>query len=934
MESKKNFIYIILILIQWNLCIAQSHIALDGDWAYRLDSADVGLEQRWFCQNFSDVLYLPGSLNTNGIGEKVSLDTHWTGKMWNNAWYESEEYAKYREDNNLKPVFWLTPDFYYVGRAWFQKIVEIPDEWQSKRIMLNLERCHWETKLWIDGKEIGTQNSLSVPHRYILENMTAGKHVITLSVDNRIKDIDPGADAHSISDNTQSNWNGIVGDISLSAVALSSIDHVDIFPDFEKREIKVKLKINSLVENSIRGNLCLHVKPVGRKGKQFKQKKQTVSLSSGVNELIVSYDMSDEFLLWDEFSPNLYALTVLLSTDWGIDEKTENFGLRKLGTKGTQITVNDRPIFLRGTLECCIFPKTGYPSTDEREWERIMQTCKKFGLNHIRFHSWCPPEAAFNVADRLGLYLYVECCSWANVGYGKPIDQFIMDESVRIVDEYGNHPSFCLFSYGNEPWGDNRESYLRDFVNFWKSRDSRFLYTTGAGWPAIDESDWISAGAPRIQRWGQGVKSVINAEKPNTDYDWVTEISKKQPTVSHEIGQWCVYPDLKERKLYTGVFKAKNFDIFEDRLKDNGLLHYADSFLLSSGKLQTLCYKADIEAALRTKSFGGFQLLDLHDFPGQGTATVGVLNAFWKEKGYVTAEEYKEFCNDVVPLARMKQLIYNDGDTLFAQIQVAQFSNSDITDKVLWKLVDSDGITIKSGGFEPQLIPTGSLSDIGFVRQCLKVEKPSQWQFVVTVGKYTNRWNIWIYPNSKVIKEDVLIADSLTDSVFHCLKKGGKVLLTPKLGLLRNEGKDSVVVGFSSIFWNTLWTNNQPPHTLGLLCNPKHSALTLFPTDYHSDYQWQYAMSHCNAIPLRSLKGVEPIVRIIDDWFTARSFALVVEMKVGKGKLLLCGADLLSGIKERPEAKQLLLSLLEYMKGPEFEPSEAVSEDVLRSLFK
>ena len=88
----------------------------------------------------------------------------------------------------------------------------------------------------------------------------------------------------------------------------------------------------------------------------------------------------------------------------------------------------------------------------------------------------------------------------------------------------------------------------------------------------------------------------------------VIKSRKTQPTISHEIGQWCVYPDLKERSKYTGVLKAKNFDIFEDRLRENGLLHLADSFLLASGKLQALCYKADIEAALRTKKFCRFPI--------------------------------------------------------------------------------------------------------------------------------------------------------------------------------------------------------------------------------------------------------------------------------------------------------------------------------------
>lgn len=390
---------------------------------------------------------------------------------------------------------------------------------------------------------------------------------------------------------------------------------------------------------------------------------------------------------------------------------------------------------------------------------------------------------------------------------------------------------------------------------------------------------------------------------------------------------------MKERSQYTGVLKAKNFDIFEDRLRENDLLHLADSFLLASGKLQTLCYKADIEAALRTKNFAGFQLLDLHDFPGQGSALVGVLNPFWESKGYVTPEEYSEFCNQVVPLARMPKFVYNAGDTLVADIEVAQYSTSDIRLPILWEIIDDKGRQLKSGSLETASIQTGTLNKVGKIKEVLNFKQATQCQLVVSVGNYKNRWNLWVYPFEEVDKGEVLIASSVNDELIKKLSQGAKVLLTPRLGTMRNEGVDSVAVGFSSIFWNTLWTNGQPPHTLGILCNKNHAALNLFPTNYHSDYQWWDAMSHCNAIPLRKLNNVKPIVRIVDDWFTARSLGLIVEMKVGNGTLILCGVDLISDAAKRPEARQLMNSLLYYMNGNSFNPTQEVTLQQLVELF-
>jgi hypothetical protein len=931
----KRNIMLLAILLCVNL-FAQERIPLAGTWGFKEDPDDVGISQKWYNQTFSESAQLPGSMNTNGLGDPVTANTEWTAGMGNRSWYEAPEYAKYRDPNNTKVVFWLQPDHYYVGPAWYQRKINIPKDWKQKELHLVLERCHWETTVWIDNEYVGTENSLAVPQRYVLPALKPGEHTITIRVDNRVKDINPGHDAHSISDQTQTNWNGIVGEMAVEAKPKISISSVRITPSVKQRRIVVDVQIINSLKKSAKGTLALKASLLPDSSESLPELTQYCNLKKGENNVQLTYQMGDKPYLWDEFSPYLYNLNVRLQTSSGIDSVNEEFGMREISTKGTQITINDRPVFLRGTLECCVFPETGFPPTDVPGWEKVLSMCKAYGLNHIRFHSWCPPEAAFMAADRLGFYFYIECDSWAHIGSGEPIDQFVLDESERIVSEYANHPSFCMLAYGNEPSGDKMPEYLTAFVNHWKAKDRRFLCTSASGWPSLSVNDWDCTPNPRIQGWGEGIKSIINSTEPGSEYDWTSRITKERPTVSHEIGQWCVYPDLKERSQYTGPIKAKNFDIFEDRLRESGLLALADSFLMASGKLQTLCYKADIEAALRTKGFGGFELLGLNDFPGQGTALVGVVNPFWKAKEYVTGSEFSEFCNSVVPLARTKHFVLNSGETLDADIEIAQYSPRDINDaSITWKLTAQDGTLYRSGTIYSKSLPTGTLTKAGEIHQKISVDRPSCFTLEVALGNYRNRWHFWVYPTENEAYDDIKVTSRLDDETVNVLEGGGKVLLIPEFGTLRNEGKDSVVVGFSSIFWNTLWTNGQAPHTLGILCDPKHPALKSFPTEYHSDYQWQDAMSHCNAIPLRKLgKDFKPIVRIIDDWFTARSLGMIVEMKVGRGKVLMCSADLLSEAETRPEARQLLNSLLSYMKGSQFNPTQEVSIDTIRGLFK
>src|ERR1019366_7865673 len=233
------------------------------------------------------------------------------------------------------------------------------------------------------------------------------------------------------------------------------------------------------------------------------------------------------------------------------------------------------------------------------------------------------------------MYLQVETC-WANgatgLGDGRPVDQWVYDETARILQYYGNHPSFMLMPYGNEPGGRNASAWLAKYVSHFKALDPRRLWTSGSGWPELAENQFDVTPGPRIQQWGEGLRSRINSRPPETTTDYRSFISGRNvPVISHEIGQWCVYPNFDEIAQYTGYLKPKNFEIFRDRLQAGGMGGLAKPFLLASGKLQTLCYKEDIESALRTPGMGGFELLDLHDFPGQGTALVGVLDPFWHD---------------------------------------------------------------------------------------------------------------------------------------------------------------------------------------------------------------------------------------------------------------------------------------------------------------
>lgn len=913
-------------------CAKQNYkINLSGDWSFTTDST-----------NWNKTIKLPGSMGSNGLGEEITLGTNWTGTIVDSSYFKSDKYLKYRQQNNIKIPFWLQPIKYFKGVSWYKKEVNIPKNWDNKDISLFLERCHWETRLWIDDMEVGMQNSLGTPHRFDLTGKLApGKHTITLRIDNRIKEINPGINSHSITDHTQGNWNGVIGKMYLEVKPLVNIAKASLYPQISTKSILVKAtlknkkdkKVNATFQMSIDGQI----------------KEQKITLSPGDNEVETSIALKGNIKLWDEFHPNLYTINMCVKDENGTDKDfyKENFGFRDFKVIEGKLTINGRPINLRGTLDCAVFPKTGFPPTDIQSWKKIFNACVSHGLNHVRFHSWCPPKAAFIAADEMGLYLQIECSSWANqsvtIGDGHPLDAFLWKESEDIVREFGNHPSFCMMMYGNEPAGKNHESFLSNFVSVWKKKDSRRLYCSGSGWPNLPVNDYLSSDQPRIQRWGEGLKSIINGQAPRSNYDWSEYIKDfSQPMVSHEIGQWCVYPNFREIKKYDGVMRPKNLEIFQETLKENGMAHLADSFLLASGKLQALCYKADIEAALRTKDFGGFQLLGLYDFPGQGTALVGVLDAFWEEKGYISPEEYKHFCNSTVPLLRLPKFIYTNNESIVGQVEIAHYGAQPLDVKTtLWQLFSAKGKEIASGTLSHDQIKIGNCIKLGELNIPLGIIKePSQLTLKIKTGKFENSWNIWCYPTTAGNQindegDSIIMTDKLDNKTIKALNNGGKVLLSLKKGSLSKELGGDIEIGFSSIFWNTAWTLGQAPHTLGILCNPKHPALKLFPTDYHSDYQWWDAMSHSGAIEIAKISPkIKPIVRVIDDWFSNRPLGLIFEAKVGKGSLIVSGIDFWIDMDKRIEAKQLLKSLKSYMAGASFQPQTQLSIEDINKLIQ
>ena len=856
---------------------AQLSIDLSGEWK-------VNLLQNGKQSDAMKVV-LPGTLDDASIGEVNSLE----------PMLQKPQLSR------------LTRKHSFIGTAIYQRDIYITHEMAAQPLQLLFERVMWRSRLAIDGRDIGQmQESLVAPHHFLInDGLTEGRHTLTLAIDNsKLHDISVDNLAHSYTNDTQIMWNGVLGRMELNIQPF--ISDVQVYPDIDHQQAIVKVKTNVTKKEP-----TLLFMLDGRTVKPVK---------TGPDEYLLPIS---DMRLWSEFQPHLYAFTVtpLAASHAPLASKTVTFGMRSFKAQGNRLLINGQPTFLRGTLECCIFPLTGTPPTDERGWMKVFTIAREYGLNHLRFHSWCPPEAAFRVADKMGFYCQVELPNWSlTVNKDSATARFLYNEFDNIIRHYGNHPSLCIISCGNELQPDF--DFLNKLTHYMKSQDPRHLYVTstftfekGHGTHQEPEDDifitqWTDNGWVR----GQGV---FDERVPDFKSDY-REAARNitVPLISHEIGQYSVYPNINEIEKYTGVLDPLNFKAIRNDLQRKGLIDKAGDYLQASGRLAAILYKEEIERAMKTPQQSGFQLLDLHDFPGQGTALVGLLDAFWDSKGLIEPQRFREFCAPVVPLAQFEKAVWQSDETFTAQIDIANYGPTPVDGKtVSWQLTSPFGHIYSQG--------TGRQVSISLN----KVERAQRLEFIVSIDStpWRNRWSIWVYPEVTMPASKQLVVTADIDEAAKALRKGKKVLFSPQTATIRGlEGK------FLPVFWSPVHFPRQAG-TMGLLCDPRHPALSHFPTDAHSDWQWWRLVKRSRVLVLDSIAPVTPIVESVDNFVNNRRLAQVFEAKVGKGSLLFSSIDLLTD-GQLPELRQLRYSLMHYMMSSEFHPANSISEDDLRSL--
>jgi len=912
----------------------REYIELQGKWKFALDTLNVGEQDQWFAQQLGDEVVLPGTTDTN---KKGVLNT------------------RYDETSHL------SREYSYRGKAWYQREIEIPESWKTKTMKLTLERTK-PTKIWIDNDFAGSMRNISTEQIYDLTGkLSPGKHTITIMVDNGLSvPRQILTSSHAYTESTQTNWNGIIGNMRIDAMSSFHIKDIQVYPDATTKSANVKVYLNRPTGNNETSEIIVLAETKNTEKKHRARIVKKVDAHSDM--IVVLLELGDDAVLWDEFNPAFYSLTVTLKGKGFSDISKTVFGLRNFSVKGTQFTINNYTTFLRGKHDACVFPLTGHVAMDVDSWRKYFSIARSYGINHYRFHSWCPPEACFLAADMEGIYLQPELPYWGSFNRrDSALINFLTEEGVHIQNVYGNHQSFVMFALGNELGGD--QELMTEMVQTFKNIDNRHLYATGSnnylGFRKQAEIDdyftTCRVGAEEPNRFNTHARGsfsfadafdggYINHTYPNSVMNFDTAVSLcPVPIISHETGQFQIYPGYKEMEKYTGVLKPHNFNVFKERLEKAGMADQADDFFKASGKWSALLYRADIEMDLRTKGFGGFQLLDLQDYPGQGSAYVGILDAFMDSKGLITPEEWREFCSETVPLFVTPKFCYTNDEQLSGEILIANYSRFSLDNRQMeWNLKNENGQNLDSGTL-PLSVKQGTLTNIGKIHPDISSVTKAGKMFLslqISGTEYKNTYPLWIYPVKKEIDKpsNIIVSKQLDNIVQKSLKQGKKVLWFPDHAAYKH-----MTVGglFQTDYWNFRmfksiceWAGKPvSPGTLGILTDPSHPVFNNFPTDFHSNWQWFPMIKQSRPFILdHAPKGYLPIIQVIDNIERNHKLGLLFEFRIDEGKLLVCMSDL-QAIMDQPEARQLYTSILNYMDSEKFNPENKLSFKELTTLF-
>lgn len=765
-----------------------------------------------------------------------------------------------------------------------------------------------------------------------------------------------------------------------------------------------KKTVVKVISSNLNGECVLTVKSTNKIAdisfKVVEKQSEKSCHATSVNDNTFNYQFNiNNPILWNVNNPFLYTYFLTLTFIDGTFEQIEGrFGIRKLESRGKNVFLNGKPLFLRGYIRGTTAHEhsNNCNLSEEDFYRKNITQAKKYGFNFVRFHSKVPNEKFFNVADELGILVHIELReiydeynNLEEMIKTKPLivtDEFISE----LIDRAYNHPSLAIYCIGNEIKGLGASERAIEIGRLIKRLDETRLFIDTCAWgennrEGVDiDIQHLSYYFPFGKHAGMyedtdnllvaGAAGGNSVKEEGLNSTITRTLSFNVPLISHEVCHYTALRDfkaLKEKFIRYGTKAPWWIDEEIKMIEAKGCAETYDEMYKASKTFQLECWKTAFEEMRKSKLLGGFQFLQFADTDVYENSN-GLVDCF-DDENYITPEQVSAFNGDVTILCDLGQRLYYGDSEISIPFYLSNCGESvDTVADFLYTLIDNKGQTVASGALKNIDVSRHGLYDICKVILRLPQKDVSN-EYVMNVilsndnGTFSkNSWKFWVYPKEEMQRysEFCDFADEknvITDDIkkaFKALDEGKNVCLVYRSDWTRHlihQQMSNPEYSFKAT-WNrfkpVIWDRGT---NYGGICDDNLLNKFGFASGRFYDFNYSIISEDCDKIILDDfpvkvnsiVSGIDKCVRDRFDAYafsfnlpelqydrTLRDFSYLFELKVGKGKLLVCGFNLTGMDENEPSSMAMAKFIQKYIKSSDFNPSEKIELAELKSYMK
>ena len=397
-------------------------VNLNGQWTFEMDFGSSGEQRGW--------------TNTKGLSKKITVP--------------------FCPESELSGIGYTD----FIPCVWYQRNINIPAEWNGKKILLHFGAADYETKVYVDGKMVGEHKGAGSSFNFdITSYVKAGQqaNLVVRVYDNLRGGMQPGGKQCTALYSAGCSYTRVTGiwqTVWMEAVNEQALKNVFAIPDIDQQQLVVRPEFYNEGNNN---TLTVEVKD----GKKTVAKR--TAQASNQSTIVLPIKNAH---LWSPEDPYLYDVKYTVKNAQGevIDEVSSYMGMRKVHISGGYFYLNNKPYFQRLVLDQGYYPDGIWTAPSDEALRQDIEMSKAVGFNGARLHQKVFEERYYYWADKLGYLTWGEEASWVlNINNELAVRNFLT-EWAEIVVRDRNHPSLVTWTPLNETWNATPGVYVR-FVN-------------------------------------------------------------------------------------------------------------------------------------------------------------------------------------------------------------------------------------------------------------------------------------------------------------------------------------------------------------------------------------------------------------------------------------------------------------------------------------